>query len=147
MRLDIAMEELLPVPVERVWHALTDRQMLGRWLMRSDDFEARVGTRFTLREEPRADGCAQVECEVLELTPPKRMVWSWHGADDPATTRLVIELDSHESGTMLTLRHTGEADERTLRGTTAGWTQKLGALAAMLSETNVQATDKGDEHE
>jgi uncharacterized protein YndB with AHSA1/START domain len=147
MRLDVAIEELLPVPVERAWHALTDRKMLGRWLMNSDDFEATVGTRFTLRDEPRADCRAQVECEVLEITPPKRMVWSWRGAEDPATTRLVIELDSHESGTLLTLRHTGEADERTVRGTTAGWTQKLRQLAAMLSETSIQATDKGDDHE
>jgi uncharacterized protein YndB with AHSA1/START domain len=147
MRLDIAMEELLPVPVERVWHALTDRQMLNRWLMHTDDFEARVGTRFTLGAEPRPDCRAQVECEVLELSPPKRMVWSWHGAEDPATTRLVIELDSHEVGTRLTLRHTGDADERTVRGTNAGWTEKLRQLAAMLGEARVPMTDKGDHHE
>ena len=33
MRLDISMEELFPAPVEVVWHALTDAQMIGRWLM------------------------------------------------------------------------------------------------------------------
>ena len=133
MRLDISMEELFPVPIERVWHALTDPRMIERWLMRADGYEAKVGTRFTLRDEPRADCRGQVECEGLELSPPHRMVWSWHGADDPATTRLVIELEADSQGTRLTLRHTGEADERTVRGTTGGWTDKLRALAELLT--------------
>jgi uncharacterized protein YndB with AHSA1/START domain len=133
VRLDIAIEELFPVPVERVWRALTDPSMVERWLMRTDGFEAKVGTRFTLRDTP-APGCrAHVECEVLELSPPKRMVWAWHGADDPATTRLVIELEPDSGGTRLTLRHTGEADERTVKGTTAGWTGKLRALTELLA--------------
>ena len=53
MRLDISMEELFPAPLDRVWHALTDPQMINRWLMATDDFEAKVGTRFTLRDGPR----------------------------------------------------------------------------------------------
>jgi len=28
MRLDISMEELFPVPIDRVWHALTDPGMM-----------------------------------------------------------------------------------------------------------------------
>lgn len=133
MRLDISMEELFPVPIDRVWHALTDPGMIERWLMRPDGFQAKVGARFTLREEPHADCRGQVECEVLELSPPHRMVWSWHGAEDPATTRLVIELQDDDQGTRLTLRHTGEADERTVSGTTGGWTDKLRALAELLA--------------
>jgi uncharacterized protein YndB with AHSA1/START domain len=133
MRLDISMEELLPAPVERVWSVLTDARMIDRWLMRTDGFEAKVGARFTLGDEPRTDCRGHVECEVLELSPPHRMVWSWHGAEDPATTRLVIELEAYGQGTRLTLRHTGEADERTVRGTTGGWTDKLRALTELLT--------------
>ena len=127
------MEELFPVPIERVWQALTDSRMIELWLMRTDGFQATVGTRFTLREQPREDCRGQVECEVLELSPPHRMVWSWRGAEDPSTTRLVIELQADNEGTRLTLRHTGEADERTVRGTTGGWTDKLQALTELLN--------------
>jgi uncharacterized protein YndB with AHSA1/START domain len=141
MRLDISMEELFPVPIERVWHALTDSRMIERWLMRTDGFEAKVGARFTLREESRADCRGHVECEVLELSPPHRMVWSWHGAEDPATTRLVIELEMDGRGTRLRLRHTGEADERTVRGTTGGWTDKLRALAELLTTQGGNGND------
>jgi uncharacterized protein YndB with AHSA1/START domain len=133
MRLDISMEELFPAPIEAVWFALTDARMIERWLMRADGFEAEVGARFTLRDEPRADCRGQVECEVLELSPPNRMVWSWRGAEDPATTCLVIELEAIDQGTRLTLRHTGESDERTIRHTAGGWTAKLGALAELLT--------------
>jgi uncharacterized protein YndB with AHSA1/START domain len=30
MRLDVSMEEMFPVAVARVWHALTDSQMISR---------------------------------------------------------------------------------------------------------------------
>jgi uncharacterized protein YndB with AHSA1/START domain len=105
---------LFAAPIERVWHALTDPRMIGRWLMTPEGFEAKVGARFTLREEARGDCRGEVECEVLELAPPHRMVWSWCGAEDPATTRLVIELEADGQVTRLTLWHTGEADERTV---------------------------------
>ncbi len=133
MRLDLSMEKLLPVPIDRVWHALTDPGMIERWLMKPEDYEARVGTRFTLRWTSRTDCRGEVECEVLELSPPHRMVWSWRGADDPTTTRLAIDLEAHEEGTRLTLRHTGESNEPTVRGVTGGWTDKLGALVELLT--------------
>jgi uncharacterized protein YndB with AHSA1/START domain len=141
MRLDISMEELFPVPIDRVWHALTDPGMIERWLMRPVGYEAKVGARFILRETPRADCRGEVECEVLELSPPSRMVWSWRGAEDPTTTRLVIDLEADERGTRLTLRHTGESDERTVRGTTGGWTDKLGALAELLTTEGGNVND------
>jgi uncharacterized protein YndB with AHSA1/START domain len=141
MRLDISMEELFPVGIERVWHALTDPLMLERWLMRTDGYEAKVGVRFALGETPRAECRGHVECEVLELSPPHRMVWSWRSADDPATTRLVIELEANDRGTRLTLRHTGESDERIVRRTTGGWTDKLGALAELLTTEGDDGND------
>jgi uncharacterized protein YndB with AHSA1/START domain len=141
MRLDISMEELFPVPIDRVWHALTDPGMIERWLMTPNGYEAKVGARFSLRETPRADCRGQVECEVLELSPPNRMVWSWRGAEDPTTTRLVIDLEADERGTRLTLRHTGESDERTVTGTTDGWTHKLGALAELLTQKGGNGND------
>lgn len=141
MKLDVSTSELFPAPIERVWQALTDRQMIERWLMSADGFQAKVGTRFTLRGEPRADCRGEVECEVLELAPPHRMVWSWHGAEDPAPTRLVIELQADGAGTRLTLRHTGEADERTVKRTTGGWTEKLTALVELLTTKGGNGND------
>jgi uncharacterized protein YndB with AHSA1/START domain len=146
MKLDISMDELFPVPLERVWHALTDSQMINRWLMATDDFEAKVGVRFTLRDEPRPGFRGYVECQVLELSPPHRMVWSWSSTDAGPPTRLVIELEAHGQATRLTLRHTGDADERTVRGTIEGWTRKLGALSQELTaDIHLHKGDDGNE--
>ncbi len=128
------MQERFAVPIERVWHALTDPVMIERWLMKPDGYEAQVGARFTLGDAPRAGCRGHVECEVLELSPPRRIVWSWRGAEDPAITRLIIELEDDGEGTRLTLSHTGESDERTVRKTTGGWTEKLAALDELLSQ-------------
>jgi uncharacterized protein YndB with AHSA1/START domain len=143
MRLEISMEELFPVPIGTVWQALTDSQMINRWLMSTNDFEAKVGARFTLRDQPRPGFRGYVECQVLELSPPHRMVWSWSSAEDFAPTRLVIELESSGEGTRMTLRHTGEADERTVRGTTEGWPRKLGQLAEALGAGPAPRADVG----
>jgi uncharacterized protein YndB with AHSA1/START domain len=147
VRLDISIEEWFPAPVVRVWHALTDSQMINRWLMATDDFEAKVGARFTLRDKPQPGFRGYVECQVLELSSPNRMVWSWSSADDAAPTRVVIELEADEQGTRLTLRHTGDTDERTVRGTTAGWPRKLGQLAEALGEAGLSAGHSGRQTE
>jgi uncharacterized protein YndB with AHSA1/START domain len=134
MRLDVSVERRFAASVESVWHALTDPQVINRWLMATDDFEAKVGTRFTLRDEPHPSFRGYIECEVLELSPPNRMVWSWLSTDDGAPTRVVIELEAEGQGTRVTLRHTGDTDELTVQGTTAGWPRKLGELAEALGE-------------
>jgi uncharacterized protein YndB with AHSA1/START domain len=133
MRLDVSIDELFPVPVQRVWHALTDPQMINRWLMETDDFRPEVGARFTLRHEPSPDHRGYVECQVLELSPPHRMVWSWCSDESATPTRLVIELEAHGQATRLTLRHTGDAAERTVKATGAGWVQKLSQLTEALA--------------
>src|ERR1700761_519384 len=124
VRLDISIEELFPVPIECVWQALTDPQMIARWLMAVEGFEARVGARFILRDPPSPGFRGYVECEVLELSPPRRMVWSWSSSARSGPTRVVIELEAHANETRLTLSHTGDADERTVRGISDGWPPK-----------------------
>ena len=147
MRLDVSIEERFPASVERVWHALTDPEMINRWLMATEDFEAKIGARFTLRDAPHPSFRGYVECQVLELSPPHRMVWSWSSADDAAPTRLVIELEAEDQGTRLTLRHTRDSDELTVKGTTAGWPRKLGQLAEALGAASPSGPDSSSETE
>ncbi len=49
----LELEEVFDQPVETVWRAITDPVRLARWLL-ENDFEPRVGHRFTLREAPTA---------------------------------------------------------------------------------------------
>ena len=80
--------------------------MLARWLM-ENDFEPRLGKRFTLPgAAPGYRGW--IECEVLALQAPLRMVWSWSmGDEEDGPARVIFELRSESGGTHLHVWHTG----------------------------------------
>ncbi len=105
MKADITASAAYPHPRERVWAALTSSEALAAWLM-PNDFEPRVGHRFTFRTDsaPGFDGI--VHCEVLEMDPPKRMVWVWSGGPIDTTVTFTLE-DADDAGTRLHVRQVG----------------------------------------
>jgi uncharacterized protein YndB with AHSA1/START domain len=90
MKADIDATVVYPHPVDRVWAALTSSEALAAWLM-PNDFQPVVGHRFTLRTRPAPGFDGIVRCEVLELDPPKRMVWSWAGGSIDTTVTFTLE--------------------------------------------------------
>src|SRR5262249_37620569 len=62
----IRLDEFLAHPPARVWRALTDPDLLARWLM-PNDFRPAAGHRFTFRTDPRPGFDGIVHCEVLTL--------------------------------------------------------------------------------
>jgi uncharacterized protein YndB with AHSA1/START domain len=130
VKLSVDLEEFLASPPHKVWKALTDPAQLARWLM-PNDFEPRVGKRFTLVADCPAAWEGDVTCEVLELVPAERMVWSWQTGGMERPTRLVFELRPSGSGTRLRLLHTGDADEPIARDLKGGWPKKIQSLAAL----------------
>src|SRR6266571_4199874 len=102
--------------------------MLARWLM-PNDFEPRVGKRFTFVPDCPTSWEGHVACEVLELVPGQRMVWSWQSSGMEHPTRVVFDLSASGGGTRLRLSHSGEADEPVARDLKGGWPTKLKRLA------------------
>ncbi len=134
----IKVDQYLAHPPARVWRALTDPDLLARWLM-PNDFAPVVGHRFTLRTQPRPgfgfDGV--VHCQVLDLEPERLLRWRWRGGrlDTTVTWTLVPE----GRGTRLFLEHAGfDPDDPIQRATRTilggGWRSRvLPALAATLA--------------
>ena len=62
----LRIEEVLPCPKEGVWQALTDPDLIARWLM-PNDFKLEVGHRFAIDSDPiRQCGLGGTgHCEVL----------------------------------------------------------------------------------
>lgn len=132
MILDLSFEEHFPQSVEKLWQALTDPATLAVWLM-ENDFEAKVGKRFTLRCSPPTGGSELIEAEVLELEPPHRMVWSWRdAARNDELSRVSFELRREGIGTLLSLRHTGDSEDEQGRRLGRGWPGKLEGLRTAL---------------
>jgi uncharacterized protein YndB with AHSA1/START domain len=92
--------------LEKVWHALTDRDALAVWLM-PNDFEPRVGHKFNFRTQPMPqfgfDGI--VHCEVLECDPPRRLAYSWRGGGLDTVVKFTLEPAA--DGTRLRFEHGG----------------------------------------
>lgn len=107
MSKSIVLTRVYAYPPDRVWRALTDPSALSEWLMPTD-FQPRVGHKFQFRASPVPGWRGFVECEVLELDPPRRMVLSWAGHENMShPTQVSWTLEPAEGGTRLTLEHSG----------------------------------------
>lgn len=104
MKRDLHFDVFYPHPIERVWAAVTDSQAMSEWLM-PNDFEPRVGHRFTFTTKPQPGFDGIVQCEVQEIDPPKRLVFTWAGGG--MQTLLTIRLEPATGGTRVQLDHTG----------------------------------------
>jgi uncharacterized protein YndB with AHSA1/START domain len=134
----ITLTRVYPYPPERVWRALTDPAALSEWLMPTD-FEPRVGHRFQFKAFPVPGWRGVVDCEVLELEPPRRMVLSWAGHEDmKQPTRVTWTLEPDGDGTRLTLQHAGF---RGVRGMVDRFFLKMG-LHKMYDEALPRALER-----
>ncbi|MEJ0080314.1 MAG: SRPBCC domain-containing protein [Puia sp.] len=68
----------LPIPAETIWAYLTDAELLSQWLMKND-FKPVVGHQFSFRASaaPSIEFDGNVYCEVLEITAPEKLTYSW----------------------------------------------------------------------
>jgi uncharacterized protein YndB with AHSA1/START domain len=131
MNLDVRLDEVLPHPVEAVWSALTDADAVSEWLMATERFRPEVGTRFRMKTEHlSADGW--VEAEILELDPPRRMMWAWFIAGHVEPTTVIFELVPEGDGTRLTLTHAGEIDSEIGARLRDGWPSRIELLRRTL---------------
>jgi uncharacterized protein YndB with AHSA1/START domain len=92
----VVLECDLPDAREKVWRALTERDLLGAWLM-PNDIRPEVGARFQLQATaaPAGEGaaveCAPVKCEVLEAEPGRKLRWRQQEPVDAVSPRLFVE--------------------------------------------------------
>ncbi len=129
----IQREISFPQPPEEVWRALTDSAVLAGWMYRND-FEPRVGHRFTFRvpPNPQADFDGIVHCEVLTCAPRSELAYSWVAAGGEVDTRVSYRLEPEGRGTRVFFEQSGFEKEQAFKGAEYGWTLMLGDLARVL---------------
>lgn len=112
MQRDINHQFTFAQPLEIVWEYLTDSELLAQWLM-PNDFKPVVGHRFQFGTKPKLklgfDG--RIYCEVLEVIPYEKLVYSWKGGlskENPSLDSIVVwTLIPTAGGTVLQLEHKG----------------------------------------
>jgi uncharacterized protein YndB with AHSA1/START domain len=101
-----------PHPAETLWAYLTNSELLAEWLMETD-FKPVIGHKFQFRTKAKVnvgfDG--NIFCQVLEVTPFRKLSYSWRGG--PGNGRITLDsvvtwtLSEQEGGTELLLQHSG----------------------------------------
>jgi Uncharacterized conserved protein len=138
----IQRELWFPQSRQEVWNAIAQSSTLAEW-MYPNDFEPRVGHRFTFRVPPNPavnfEGLT-VHCEVLECEPPRRLVFSWTVGGPVTDTRVRFELSEENGGTRLAFEHSGfdlsrPFGEEAFKGAQYGWATMLEKLASVVSRS------------
>ncbi len=112
MQREIRHQFTFSQPPKVVWEYLTNSELLAQWLM-PNDFKPIVGHKFQFGAKPKLkfgfDG--RIYCEVLEIVPNKKLVYSWKGGlskENPSLNSIVVwTLTPTGNGTILTLEHKG----------------------------------------
>lgn len=136
----IVVERTMPHPPEKVWRALTSSPLIAEWLMQND-FEPVVGHRFNFRATPIPNMWNGVsDCEVLEVDPPRRLVWRQQASGeqkaDGLDTLVTWTLTPVEGGTHVRMEQSGfrPKDEGGYQAMSGGWPRILGGLERVAGE-------------
>ena len=142
---DIVVEETLPHAPETIWKALTTGELIARWLlMPATGFEPVKGKHFTFQTTPAGAWDGVIRCQVLEVTPNERLVYSWksgHEGNVGYGARLdsvvTWSLSTVENGTRLRLVHSGfvlPKNDTAYKNMSDGWKKVFRNLDAIAGE-------------
>ncbi|MEU9832324.1 SRPBCC domain-containing protein [Streptosporangium sp. NPDC048047] len=121
------LDQFLPHPPAKVWRALTEPELIARWLM-PGDFRLEVGHRYTMRgvAMPGTGFSGVVQAEVLTFTPGRMLRLGWRdaapGGGAGVDWTVTWTLEPEGTGTRLFLTHEGfDPDDPSSGGPTRSW--------------------------
>ena len=143
---DIVVDEVFPHAAETIWKALTSAQLIARWLMEPTGFEPVVGNRFTFRTTPAGAWDGVIRCEVLEVVPNERFVYSWVGGHESnegygslLDTLVTWTLAPEGEGTRLRMVHAGfvrPKNDTAFTNMSKGWATCMDRLETATGQAN-----------
>ena len=134
----VVVERRVPHSLDKVWRALTQSPLLEDWLM-SNDFEPRVGHRFTFRMPGMPGWNGVTDCEVLSVVPNAELSYTWNASGEEAVTgiKTIVKwtLQALDGGVLVRMEQSGfrEQDQRNFMGAKYGWERNLGELERVVA--------------
>ena len=134
----LTLRRVIDAPVERVYAAWTDPELLRRWLAPGNAAVVRavadvvVGGTF-LVEMRGSDGRRWLVSGVYrDVVPHRRLVHTWRWEGSAVESLVTVELEPDSAGTTrLTLTHSRFLQEETRDEHVRGWTGCLAKLEAL----------------
>jgi uncharacterized protein YndB with AHSA1/START domain len=143
---DIVVDEVFPQEPATVWKTLTTRELISRWMMPATGFDPLVGIRFTFQTKPAGAWDGTIHCQVLEVVPNERLVYSWKGGHEGNVgygsrldTVVTFALSRVENGTRVGLVHSGfvlPTNATACTNLSEGWPKVVRNLGAIAGEQN-----------
>ncbi len=104
----IVIEQAFNVPLEKVWRAISERELMSQWFFNIPEFEAKLGYKFQFEGGEEHKRYTH-ECEVLELAYKERLKFSWRYTGEIGLSFVSFHLTAKNDQTIVTLRHEGLA--------------------------------------
>jgi uncharacterized protein YndB with AHSA1/START domain len=141
---DIVVDEIFPHAPETVWKALTDGELIGRWLMPPTGFAPVEGNRFTFKTTPAGAWDGVIHCQVLEVRAHERFVYAWQGGHEDNSgygskldTIVSWTLSPAANGTRVRVVHSGfllPRNETAFKNMGEGWKKVVRNLDSVAAE-------------
>lgn len=81
MTADVILDFHYEAPIEKVWEALTESNLLKEWIM-DNNFKAEVGYNFEFTSEPNEWWDGIISGEVLVVEEPTKLEYKWISAGE-----------------------------------------------------------------
>ena len=101
----ITKEILFNHSIDKVWSAIAKAEEISTWFIKAD-FKAEAGYQYTFTSPPNEKGCTVITGEVKNSN-PYILIYTWVVGDTKVETTVKWELETTESGTKLSLEHSG----------------------------------------
>jgi len=133
---------------ERVWEALTDRDLTARYWGHSNVSDWHEGSAW---EHQRVDGSgiADVVGTVLESAPPRRLVMTFDAPGDvtpQGPSRVTFDIEPYHEIVKLTVTHENLASDEALEAASAGWPAVCANLKSLLETGHVMPRPPWEMH-
>jgi len=147
MQTEIKNEWFYEQAPNEVWEYLTESELIALWLM-PNNFKPILGYEFQFKTKPipSMDLDGIFHCQVLEMIPFQKLIYSWKGGsgDGVFTLDTIVEwtLEKQGKGTKLFLKQTGfkEANLSIFTGMTSGWNANIQKMITLLNTKNNDTT-------
>ena len=141
---DIVVDEVFPHTPEILWKVLTTGELISRWLMPTTGWKPVKGTHFTFPTKPDGEWDGVIRCQVLEVTPNERLVYTWKsgyetnaGYVSRLDTIVTWTLTRSDGGTRLRLVHSGfvmAKNASVFQNINEGWSKVIAKMIAIAAE-------------
>ena len=144
---EIVVEEVFSHAPETIWKTLTSGELMGRWIeMTPTGFEPVKGKHFTFQTTPAGAWDGVIRCEILDVVPNERLVFSWKSGHEGNVgygarleTIVRFTLSRVENGTRLRLVHSGfmlPKNETAFKNMGEGWKKVVPRIGRITGEKN-----------